>query len=553
MSLFTFIGNRFLSCSFAALFTAALAVPTQAAPQDTDPPGFVTNPVILRNPNLEVPLSAMITLETDEPTRVSLEFFDGVAWTGPFPADPELALVHDTIPVLGIHAGKTVRVYVTVTDAAGNSTQGPTALLYSAAQLPFAFPPIEVTVSQPGQMEPGVTLIIPRESRANFSWLVMLDEDGEVVWFYASTPERVLGDVRRMSNGHLLLILNRDTIVEMDMLGNVVQEWQAVGVHTSIPPGVTPVQTDSFHHEVIELPAGYEADFAVLSSEVRDYPNYPADEVDQSLTNPSTPVVGDVIVEFKRDGTIVNEWKLLDILDPYRLSYDSLGSFWNQFYGLTDSADWSHANAVILDPSDDAYIVSVRHQEAVVKISRSLGSLMWILGDNAGWNPPWSGSLLSPDLSQPEFNWPYHQHAPQLTVDGTIMMFDNGNGRAVPPAPPLPSDQRRSRAVEFFVDPVTRIIEQRWSYDRDIFGDPIWYSSFLGDADRLTNTVLITDGGKRVPGAVNLGFSRVVEVTHASPPEKVFEILVRDPNPLMPGAVSWTMYRSERLTSGVYP
>ena len=63
--------------------------------------------------------------------------------------------------------------------------------------------------------------------------------------------------------------------------------------------------------------------------------------------------------------------------------------------------------------------------------------------------------------------------------------------------------------------------------------------------------MLVTDGGKQVEG-LQVGFARVVEVTYTTPPQKVFEVLVRDPNPAGPGAVSWSCYRSERFAS-VYP
>ena len=282
-------------------------------------------------------------------------------------------------------------------------------------------------------------------------------------------------------------------------------------------------------------------------SELWVLPNYPADEVDPTMTNPSSEVVGDTIVEFKRDGTVVRELKLFDILDPYRVSYESLSNFWNTSYPASgDTEDWSHANALVFDPSDNTYIVSVRHQDVVIKIERDTGKLVWLLGDPGRWNAPWNNSLLMPRLgAQFEFN--YHQHAPEITASGNILLFDNGNNRAIPPVPPLPFDASYSRAVEYQIDPVTMTFEQVWAYGGMFDPGHSFYSFFLGDANQLpvTGNVLVTDGGKR--NANLLRFGRIAEVTHASPPREVFELIIRDHAAVDP--VHYAVYRSHRLPS----
>ena len=72
-------------------------------------------------------------------------------------------------------------------------------------------------------------------------------------------------------------------------------------------------------------------------------------------------------------------------------------------------------------------------------------------------------------------------------------MFDNGNGRAVPPAAPLPGPQRYSRAVEYVIDEAAMTVRQRWAFGGAGEG---WYSAAVGDADELeaTGNVLVTDG-----------------------------------------------------------
>jgi arylsulfate sulfotransferase len=82
------------------------------------------------------------------------------------------------------------------------------------------------------------------------------------------------------------------------------------------------------------------------------------------------------------------------------------------------------------DPSDDSIIVSVRHQDAIVKFSRSTGQLKWILATHENWPVELQPFLLTP-VGAP-FEWHYHPHAPMVTRSGTVLLFDNRNNRASP-------------------------------------------------------------------------------------------------------------------------
>ena len=43
-------------------------------------------------------------------------------------------------------------------------------------------------------------------------------------------------------------------------------------------------------------------------------------------------------------------------------------------------------NSIVERPVDDAWLISMRHQDAVAKISRS-GEIVWILGNHDNWAP----------------------------------------------------------------------------------------------------------------------------------------------------------------------
>ena len=67
-------------------------------------------------------------------------------------AEPNFHTVHD-VPVLGMRAGLTHTIAVTVVDAAGNATAIPGALVFDTLPFPNGFPPLQVTLSNPPLMQ----------------------------------------------------------------------------------------------------------------------------------------------------------------------------------------------------------------------------------------------------------------------------------------------------------------------------------------------------------------------------------------------------------------
>lgn len=526
----------------------AQGVSAQTPSVDMDPPRILSDPVLTPNPSGAVPLAGRIELTTDEPTRVFLTIKESQrSWY--VLAEPEFATDHE-VPVLGVRSDRTHYIAVTVQDAAGNKTTATQTLVWTTPPLPAFFPPMQVTVSQPTQMEPGVTFFNVTNDRFHPSFLVIVDEAGEVVWYYQT--EHFTGDARRLRNGNFFYNHDRFTAIELDVYGNRLNEWFASALHPErAPEGSILVPVDTFHHEIFEMPDTELADFLVLGTERRTLPDYPANETDQSQTNPTAEVIGDVIAEFTRDGQVLRQISLFDVIDPYRLCYDGLINFWNTAYVLPDTEDWTHGNAVVFDPYDESYILSLRHQEAAIKVRRDTGELVWILGPHGKWGAPWTPYLLTPVGSGP-FEWNYHQHATDILTNGDIMLFDNGNGRALPPDPQLPWNQRYSRAVRYRIDELAMTVEQVWAYGGPAPAEQ-YYSNTRGDADELfqTGNVLVTDSDRRnAPPPELYSYARIVEVTQTDPPQIVFELYVRDLATVEPKA--WNVYRSERLKS-IYP
>ena len=229
--------------------------------------------------------------------------------------------------------------------------------------------------------------------------------------------------------------------------------------------------------------------------------------------------IRDMIVEVDQNGNVVDEWRLWEILDPYRdtaikaldqgavclnidpklagqtLSAEDLqkldqeGQF-GDIVGTGPGRNWAHVNSVDYDPTDDSIIISSRHQCAVIKIGRD-HKVKWILGAPRGWKAPWSEVLLTPvdaagkplkcgdaSCEGTNFDWTWTQHT-AFRIDSKsdnntlyLSVFDNGDGRGFD-QPPLP-DMKYSRAVIYKIDQQKRTVEQIWEYGKEQVHD--WYS-----------------------------------------------------------------------------
>jgi hypothetical protein len=508
------------------------------------------------NDNPKAPLAAVLTVGTDEPARLELRLDDGSRdWV----VDPrtELAVEH-RVPVLGLAAGKRHRVTVMAIDAAGNRASSD-PLELEAAPLPEDFPRIELVASDPGRMEPGLTLFsLMRWPEAgpdqDYGALVAVEETGTVVWYYLAGE--TIEDSRQLANGNFLYSAGRRNGIarEIDALGNVVRCWQARRSPLPRAQGCVEADTDSFHHETGTLPSG---NLFTLSTEVRRLSDYPASDVDPTARSDSIHVVGDVLAELSpSSGGLMREWKLMDVLDPYRIGFDSLGgTYWDRIYpdemreGLND---WAHTNGAFYDPAADAFVLSLRHQDAIVKIEASTGELVWILANHSNWSEKLQSKLLHP---KGDLEWPFHQHSPEITPSGTLLVFDNGNLRASPftGEEKMPLHESYSRAVEYQIDEEAMEAREVWRYGGKGATDERFFSLFISDVDWLsvTGNVLVTDGGRVEDGqgrpTARPGvhrWARIVEVTHETPPAKVFELEVRGVPP-----EGWHVYRAERIES----
>jgi hypothetical protein len=96
--------------------------------------------------------------------------------------------------------------------------------------------------------------------------------------------------------------------------------------------------------------------------------------------------------------------------------------------------DWTHTNAVIYSSDDQNLIVSIRHQNWLVKFDYAGGTgdghILWKLGYQGDF------ILLNPDgtTDTNAVDWFFAQHGPSFVTTNTtgkfsLILFDNGNDR----------------------------------------------------------------------------------------------------------------------------
>lgn len=441
---------------------------------------------------------------TDVPSRVSVGVACGTnAWTRSF---FDYTTNH-SIPLSGFEPGTANEITVTVYDGLRNSFTSDSALTFVTAPLAPDFPHSTVIKSEPGKMEPGYTLLtIVNESNGQ-AFIVILDKSGNVVWYLPSPPS--YHDVRQLPNGDLFMPCENGTnFVEVNMLGLTVNTWT---VPTNYPI--------NFHDGV---PTSH-GTILYLTDAGRKETNFPTSDTNPNAPLKTTNVDYNLVVEISAtNSAILNTWPLIDLLDPYRLTYLTF-EFATQF-----GIDIQHANAVLEDPSDNSLIVSLREQNAVVKFTRS-GQIKWILGPPARWTTAFQKYLLTP-VGQ-RFEWSYGQHGPQLTPQGTIVLYDDGNYRGSPFAAAVADRNNYSRAVEYRIDETNMSVSQVW--DSGKTNDDRLFTPVVGNTDWLprTGNVLATFGYVTyVNGAVpytyqtNATMVRIKEFTHDPVPKVVFDL-----------------------------
>ncbi len=256
--------------------------------------------------------------------------------------------------------------------------------------------------------------------------------------------------------------------------------------------------------------------------------------------------VRDVIVEVDQDGFVVDDWRLYDILDPYRsdviltldqgavcLNIDAsqsghttslkelaqldISDKFGDIAGTGIGRNWAHVNSVDYDMNDDSIVISSRHQSAIIKIGRDK-KIRWIAGAHKGWKEKFKDKLLTPVDSKGNkikcedemskcpgylndeggFDWTWTQHTAFIIDSKTnkntlyLAAFDNGDARGL--EQPAFANMKYSRAVIYKIDQKKMTIEQIWEYGKERGNE--WFSAVtsLAEYHKDKDSVVVYSG-----------------------------------------------------------
>jgi arylsulfate sulfotransferase len=196
-------------------------------------------------------------------------------------------------------------------------------------------------------------------------------------------------------------------VSEFNLAGDTVKQITMTQLNSALAAAGYNLTLQLFHHDVTVLPNGH---WLVLANTFQNV-------VLNGQTIP-TQVLGDVIVDLNTDLQPVWVWNEFDHLDVNRHP-------WN-------FPDWTHTNAVIYSPDDGNLLVSIRHQNWIVKVDyengAGTGNILWHLGQG--------GDFTLVNGTDPT-DWSYAQHGISFTTANTtgtfgLAVMDNGDDRAYP-------------------------------------------------------------------------------------------------------------------------
>jgi arylsulfate sulfotransferase len=352
---------------------------------------------------------ALYSILTGAPGKVSVQFgldtnYGLTTWTQPS-AEGGVA----NLLVAGMKASTPYHMRAIVQFSDGTQFTDSDHLFTTGAVDPAQAPTITTTTTPGMTPQSGVELLDLASGNARPT---IADLSGNVLWTYNAVPNgSEPNPIKLLPNGHFLINFSESTL---DGLNSVIQEvdltgaliWQmtasdlnrALAGATCAGCNITVVGT---HHDFVLLPNGH---LIVIAATQEDLAG--------------TTVTGDVIIDLDQDHTPVWLWNEFDHLDVNR-----------QPMGFPD---WTHTNAVLYSPDDGNLIVSIRHQNWLVKVDYAngtgAGDILWKLG--------YQGDFALLGGTDP-IDWFYAQHGPSFVTANTtgqfsLVLFDNGDDRVFP-------------------------------------------------------------------------------------------------------------------------
>lgn len=445
-----------------------------------------------------------------------------------------------SIFVAGMLASTTYHMQAAVTLANG-ITATDTDHTFTTGAVPKAMQ-LAVTTTTTAGMTPQPGLELLNTTSGNPEGILITDLSGNILWTYANPGNSSLDfiyGVKMLPDGDILMAIGLNSasigtgitaatineIREVNLAGDTVREISIDDLNGELANAGCAecnVTLATFHHDVTPLPNGHWLVLANTSMSLSPTTTPPLTDA------PAGGVIGDVIVDLDQNMQPVWVWNEFNHLDPNRHPMNF--------------PDWTHTNAVIYSPDDGNILVSIRHQNWVVKVNYANGtgdgSIIWHLG--AG------GDFTLIGGTDP-IDWQYAQHGPSFFSTNTSGVFslgllDNGDDRlsSAPPTPDInnPLCGTTGAPACYSTIPVFQIDETAKTATLTFHQilPAALYNSYGGNAEQLANGDVEYDLCSTASGGW------IYEVTQTSTPQTVWTLHV----------VPTSIYRGFRIPS-MYP
>jgi hypothetical protein len=353
---------------------------------------------------------------------------------------------------------------------------GSAPLLFTTGSIPANLSIPAYTVRQPpapgSDTDQDMVFQVRPRTAVGSPPIIATDLAGHVMWYYdlsqsgftlTKTSQTLIPGGTLLTNGadrYTPVPTAPNVLREIDLAGNTIRETNIAALNAQLAAmGLEAIY--GFNHDAQRLPDGSTVALALTERTV---------DINATPTN----YVGEMVLVLDQDFQVKWAWDAFDHLDVHRGPV--LGEIVvpgspepTAIVPKLPAVDWLHVNAVSLSPNDGNLILSVRHQDWVIKIDYRNGAgdghVIWRLGQGGDF------TLNSTDSNA----WFSHQHDAHYVDDHTLILFDNGNTRQAS-------------------DPNAHSRGQVWTLDEtNMTATPVLnvdlgnYSFRLGSAERLSN------------------------------------------------------------------
>jgi hypothetical protein len=329
------------------------------------------------------------------------------------------------LPIYGLFADYTNTVTLTYYFFDGSSKGDSTTVMTAA------FDDQDCDYNTPTKLQPRTSstalsydYIFDRSACGDFS-PVILDSDGELRWVSPLATLSALFASSTFFDG--VVYLTQGPVVFRVELGGAVSE---LADYSSI--GVV-----NLHHNIDRGKTGL-----LIEPDTTTYFESIILEVD-----PST-------------GTVIKTFNMAEVISAAMIA----GGDDPSEFVFTTPDDWFHNNGAAYNPADNSLIISSR-ENFVIAVDYDTLEIKWILGDTTKkWFQFPSLAAFALTLA-PGSLPPIGQHAPSITFDQNLLLFDNGEFSLFHDPPG--ENRRYATPRKYTIDTVGKVATEVWNYPQN--------------------------------------------------------------------------------------